>query len=101
MPLSIMGVWKNNKKSIVDECESHMTLFVQALSLELAAPAIIVPFGSFLGCGVHVCFLPYTVGKPALMKQMLNPEICTPVKADKKVQPKLLSNNFGTPVRSK
>ena len=48
MPLSIMGVWKNNKKSIVDECESHMTLFVQALSLELAALAIIVPFGTFL-----------------------------------------------------
>nr|XP_022298214.1 G2 and S phase-expressed protein 1-like isoform X2 [Crassostrea virginica] len=39
-------------------------------------------------------------GKPALIKQMLNPEICTPIKADKKVQPKLLSNNFGTPVRS-
>ncbi|XP_011436803.3 G2 and S phase-expressed protein 1 isoform X1 [Magallana gigas] len=39
--------------------------------------------------------------KPALTKQMLlNPEVCTPVKADKKVQPKLLSTNFTTPVRS-
>ena len=31
-----MGVWKNNQKSIVDECASHVTLFIQALSLELA-----------------------------------------------------------------
>lgn len=39
--------------------------------------------------------------KPTLTKQMLlNPEVCTPVKADKKVQPKLLSTNFTTPVRS-
>ena len=36
VPLSIMGVWKNNKKSIVDEYAGHVTLFVQALSLELA-----------------------------------------------------------------
>ena len=37
VPLSIMGVWKkNNQKSIVDECASHVTLFIQALSLELA-----------------------------------------------------------------
>ena len=35
MSLSIMGVWKNDQKSIVDECASHVTLFVQALSLEL------------------------------------------------------------------
>ena len=33
VPLSIMGLWK---KLIVDECASHVTLFVQALSLELA-----------------------------------------------------------------
>lgn len=46
-------------------------------------------------------FLEFAV-KPALTKQMLlNPEVCTPVKADKKVQPKLLSTNFTTPVRSK
>ncbi|XP_055999903.1 G2 and S phase-expressed protein 1-like isoform X2 [Ostrea edulis] len=39
--------------------------------------------------------------KPALNKQMLlNPEVCTPVKPDKKVQPKLLSHDFTTPVRS-
>ena len=36
VPQSIMGVWKNNQKSIVDECASHVTLFIQALSLELA-----------------------------------------------------------------
>ena len=36
MPLSIMGVWKNDQKSIVDECASYVTLFVQALLLELA-----------------------------------------------------------------
>ena len=36
VPLSIVGVWKNDQKYIVDECASHMTLFVQALSLELA-----------------------------------------------------------------
>ena len=36
VPLSIMGVRKNNQKFIVDECVSHVTLFVQALSLELA-----------------------------------------------------------------
>ena len=36
VPLSIMGVWKNNQKSKVNECGSHTTLFVQALSLELA-----------------------------------------------------------------
>ena len=35
VPLSIMGVWKNDQKSIVDECAVHVTLFVQALSLEL------------------------------------------------------------------
>ena len=40
VPLSTMGVWKSNQKSIVDECASHVTIFVQALSLELAAPAI-------------------------------------------------------------
>ena len=35
--LSIMGFGKNfNQKSIVDECASHVTLFVQALSFELA-----------------------------------------------------------------
>ena len=39
VPLSIMGVWKMIKNLlIVDEC--HVTLFVQALSLELAALAI-------------------------------------------------------------
>ena len=36
VPLSIMGVWKNDQKSIVDECASYVTLFVQALLLELA-----------------------------------------------------------------
>ena len=36
VPLSIMGVWKNNQNFIVDECASHVTLFVQGLSLELA-----------------------------------------------------------------
>ena len=37
-----MGIWKkNNQKSIVDKCASHVTFFIQALSLELAAPAII------------------------------------------------------------
>ena len=34
VPLSIVGVWRNNHK--VDECTRHVTLFVQALSLELA-----------------------------------------------------------------
>ena len=33
---SIMGVFKIDQKSIVDEYASHMALFVQALSLELA-----------------------------------------------------------------
>ena len=35
----LQALWeseKNDQKSIVDECASHMTLFVQALSLELA-----------------------------------------------------------------
>ena len=27
----IIRVWKNDKKSIVDECASHVTIFVQAL----------------------------------------------------------------------
>ena len=53
VPLSIMGVWKNIQKSIVDECASHMTLFVQALSLELAELSI--------NCKVYIhlyfCFL--------------------------------------------
>ena len=40
VPLSIMGVWKNDQKSIVDECKSHVIPFVQALSLELPALAI-------------------------------------------------------------
>ena len=40
VPLSIMGVWKKNQKFIVDECASHGTLFLQALSIELAALAI-------------------------------------------------------------
>ena len=40
LPLSVMGVWKNNQISIVEECASHVTLFVHALSLELAALAI-------------------------------------------------------------
>ena len=31
---------KNNKKTIVDECACHMTLSIQALSLELSALAI-------------------------------------------------------------
>ena len=31
-----MGVWKNDQKSIVDECASLVTFFIQALSLELA-----------------------------------------------------------------
>ena len=35
VPLS-MGVGKKNQKSIVDEYASHMTLFIQALSLEHA-----------------------------------------------------------------
>ncbi|XP_062590183.1 G2 and S phase-expressed protein 1-like isoform X2 [Saccostrea cucullata] len=40
--------------------------------------------------------------KPALSRQMLlDPAVCTPVKPEKRVQPKLLSNNFTTPVRSK
>ena len=43
VPLNIMGVWKNNKKSIVDKCASHVTLFVQALSLELAGVAFATP----------------------------------------------------------
>mgnify|MGYP003690918819 CR=1 FL=1 len=36
VPLSIMLVWKNDPKSIVDERASHVPVFVQALSLELA-----------------------------------------------------------------
>ena len=35
-PLSIMGFWIK----IIKECASHVTLFIQALSLELAALAI-------------------------------------------------------------
>ena len=42
-----MGVWKNNQKSLVDECASHLILFVQALLLELAALAIIVLFDTY------------------------------------------------------
>ncbi|XP_061187671.1 G2 and S phase-expressed protein 1-like isoform X1 [Saccostrea echinata] len=39
--------------------------------------------------------------KPALSKQMLlDPSVCTPVKPEKRVQPKLLSSNFTTPIRS-
>ena len=41
VPLSTMGVWKSNQKSIVDECASHVTLFEQVLSLQLAALAFI------------------------------------------------------------
>ena len=36
VPLSIMGDWNNDQYSIADECASHVTLFVQALFLELA-----------------------------------------------------------------
>ena len=35
----LQALWeseKNDKKSIVDECASHLTLFVQALPLELS-----------------------------------------------------------------
>ena len=32
---NVIVVWKNNEKSIVDEFASHVTRFVQALSLEL------------------------------------------------------------------
>ena len=35
VPLSIMGIWKNDQKSIVDEFANH----VQALSLEVAGSA--------------------------------------------------------------
>ena len=51
--LSIMGVWKNNKKSMVDKCASHVTLFVQALSLEVAALAIKGSFGK-KNCVLHL-----------------------------------------------
>ena len=33
VPLSIMGVWKNDQKSIVDECASQVTLFVQTICI--------------------------------------------------------------------
>ena len=36
VPLNIMGVWKNDQNFIVNKCASPVTLFVQALSLELA-----------------------------------------------------------------
>ena len=43
--LSIMGVWKkNNQKSLVDEYANHVTLIIQALSLEFAAFAIYCTF---------------------------------------------------------
>ena len=42
VPLSILGVWRKIIKNLVDECASHMTLFIQALSLELVALAITI-----------------------------------------------------------
>ena len=47
VPLSIMGVWKNDQKSIVDECASQVTLFVQVLSLELAGERRFLSNGLF------------------------------------------------------
>ena len=43
VPLSIMAVLeKNDQKFIADECASHVTLFVQALSLELAGSVLLM-----------------------------------------------------------
>ena len=50
--LSIIGVWKNYDKSIVDECASQVTLFVQALSLELAGER---RFGTLAALALMVC----------------------------------------------
>ena len=64
-----MGVWKkNNQKSIVYECESNVTLFIQALSLELASErrfALAITFNI-----THVYFLhPFKTGNCVYFSQ--------------------------------
>ena len=43
---------KNNRKYIVDECASHVTLFVQALSLELAGER---RFSTHAALAIKIC----------------------------------------------
>ena len=50
-----MGGWKNNKKSMVDECESHVTFFVRLAALALMFSGVCVRQCMLMDVHVSVC----------------------------------------------